>query len=74
MTKGEAPAARLLSGLAGGDGEEICCCSRPLELLRRWARCWRRSDRSVGVSAGGCELGLWALLLLKLRWSWLVGY
>jgi len=26
-------ATRLLSGLAGGDGEEICCRPRPLELL-----------------------------------------
>nr|XP_034899024.1 uncharacterized protein LOC118037216 [Populus alba] len=35
---GGAPAARLLSGLAEGDGEEICCCPRPLELLWRWEK------------------------------------
>lgn len=40
-----------------------------LELLWRWER-WltvlrRRSGRSVGVSAGGSELGLRALLLLE---------
>jgi len=51
------PAARLLSGLAGGDGEEICCRPRPLELLWRWER-WltvlrRRYQRGRPVYGSG---------------------
>nr|TKR98407.1 hypothetical protein D5086_0000203510 [Populus alba] len=32
------PAVKLLTGLAGGAGEEICCHPRPLELLWRWEK------------------------------------
>jgi hypothetical protein len=61
MNKGGPTAARLLSGLAAGDGEEICYRPRRLKLLWRWEtegvkatdgtagrRCWLKKAGSSG--------------------------